>query len=481
MMKKEEGVKSVKKINWKVIVLLFSILMIGFYIVKFRGEPTNSELIDNSEIEFEFQEEPDIIKKDITEALTVEELYDYLTSYSFLESNYKDTLLDKLASEAYHLFPNENGMSFRIIKKEGTHFIGKVIMGTGSTFQFMVLPNFYIQVLEETLTKGDRSDYYIHPAGKEYVLNGCRIEEYEMLSAEKEGREIKAVFPLLSMKENKKWEGLNTAIWEGIIHWYEEELEHIDGRISLDYEIKTLDDSLISILFMGKYGNNNDKNEIAMGITLSMSSENLISYEVFTGGQEDENYFDFYIEDRKLVKIDNIERGYRTEEIDLVDFVPYRIEKSEREVYDKYGLVVGTLTYEMIIPETLKTAYSSNSYEIIRKRQMEEKGRFFQELAPIFEEMNLKYMDSIARESEKYRLKELLKFECKIKNELFFNNNDQIGIHYSYHWNIVGKPIEGTGKIMYDMKTGEMLDYEDWQEELMERIIERGWFNLNAN
>ena len=142
----------------------------------------------------------------------------------------------------------------------------------------------------------------VYCTNSDYVYHGCRVSEY-CATYYNEERDIyvEALIPLLSIEDELKWKEINCKIWEALEQWLNEETNYTEGKLVLDYEIKTLDNDLFSILLYGEYINEiGELKNAKMGITISMSSKNVLSKSVFDTKGEIEQFHNFYIEDNTL-------------------------------------------------------------------------------------------------------------------------------------------------------------------------------------
>lgn len=401
--------------------------------------------------------------------MTEEELQDYLIrSYgSFM--NYRSYLIDTIKEQFKLYFPNVYWSIRNDIRKEGNNYVMEIYgfdEDAGSmedkkcSAQFVLKPDFSMEIMEDTITIYPDNGFGITATDTVYAYHGCRIVEHygEYYDQERDLR-LQVVMPLFSIRDSMEWNEINCRIWEGLEEWFSREVSYENGIVSLDYEIKTLDRELYSVLFTGVYeSDSGEKEETALGITVAMGRGVLLQEAIFNENAEEGSSYGYYIEDDRMHYISRNKGSILFVQGGEEKFYDYSIEKKEREVYSHGGEWTGECYYEL--PQISNEAEGA---AIINKSLQEDMGRFFNGLAEEFEGFAKEdsYVDWGQNEPACH---------CRVNSEVFFNNNDRFGVVYHYRLWMCEIEEEGDATAVYNTENGEILEYQEWQSDLIPRV-----------
>lgn len=407
-------------------------------------------------------------KHDITVNMKVENIMSYLVDTDNINPNFKSSVASKFLEDLYYFSPNPEGWSWDIIGKEGDDYVIQIQSYNNGEYgqyqlQALLKPDFSIVFLEDTIEIDIEKGICVYKAGEEYFYHGCRIVEYNVEYYD-QARDIyyKAVIPLFSTQESTEWREINCNILEEMERWITETDIYQHGKISLDYEIKTLDNSLYSIFFSGEFEKEGEREGIGAGITISLSSASILPKSVFTVDEQNECFNDFYIENNKLFLIINENEGSKSVEDRRVRFLEYSIVINERQVYVSSGREVGKCYYELPNIE-----FGFDEAEWINQQMKRDMGRFFNGVAKKFEEEVL-----ALEEVEEYDIGDYYKTPqnyCRVEIEIINNNEGKFGVLYHYTFCLGEMYEEGDAVAVYNLEK-EIVEYEDWQEEIMEKL-----------
>lgn len=402
-----------------------------------------------------------------TDDLKSEDIVDYLLYNDLMHENYKSSATSTIFKELFCYFPNSPGWSWEVLgKKEEDYVVQFQSCYSGAEdaqYQLQVLlkPDFSMELLEDSIEIDIEKGLCVYMADKEYVYHGCRIVEYnaEYYDAERDIY-FEAVIPLFPLWESDEWKDIDRKIWEGLEQWIAENDHYQNGKISLDYEIKTLDNDIFSVLFSGKFEKDGEKQEIEIGITMSMSSGSLIPKSVFTIDGQSENFYDFYVEDNHLFVI--IKNGNdKSVKNKKINYLKYSIERKERQIYASDGRWLGQCYYELPNIEIY-----TDEAEWINQQMKNDMGRFFNEVVKRFEEELLLVENDTEYEANQY---EPLQYYCYVESEVIYNNDGTFGVIYHYTFFSGEVDEEGEAVAVYSLEK-EILEYEDWQGEIMKNF-----------
>lgn len=409
-------------------------------------------------------------KYDISNDMTKEELNNYLIKYEICD-NYQSTLRSEIERKLKNYFPNIQKWGWRIIGKEETDYLAELISYDDEKMKeneykayFLIKPDFSIELLEDTVEIHPEAGFCIYPSGLDYVYCGCRIAEYcAEYNYQKRNIKLNAAIPLFSLEESEDWNDINCNIWTGLEEWINNDVNYNNGEISLGYEIMTLDNDLYSILFQGKYESDKETEDVAVGLTISMSSGKLLSKSVFCTKEERNDFYNYYIEDGNLFAIGNEKGNIQSVKEGEIDFLSYKLEKSERNVYSSDGRWIGQCYYELPCIETY-----SDETEYVNQQIKKDMGSFFNELAPKFEDIVLLYDEE--SESGMKKLIDEPGYHCYVDTEIIYSSKYKFGVAYHYTFFLGEIHEEGEAVVVYDLKEKKVINYEDWQGEIIKKI-----------
>lgn len=400
--------------------------------------------------------------------------------------NYRSSIHDEIEEKFRYYFP--------CLKTWTWHFTGwqgkdRMMTFEGSddelseegyqyTAQFILHPDFSIEVLEDTIEVEAEKSLCIYTvrnaddADADYAYHGGRICEYRAVYYDAE-RDLSfdAVIPLFSIKDTDKWNEMNCNIIEGLEKWLGKETDYLQGQISLDYKIKTLNNNLYSILLEGESENDHGRKDVMIGMTFSMSTGNILPKTVFCKDEPIENFYDFYIAGGNIYSIAG-RYGFRKSAYDgWVRFHSYSIEKRERHVYSDDGRWIGNCYYELLQVGGC-TEHPAEETDKVNEKLEREMGRFLSGVAQEFETIVLEWDTKGEHESETdLKTSEgIQKYQCYVESEVSYNNNGYIGVVYHYLVDLGEIYESGEASAVYDVESGKTITYQHWQSELLENI-----------
>lgn len=404
---------------------------------------------------------------DNTDDLGIEEIVDYLMYNDLIHENYKSSATSTIFKELYCYFPNSQGWSWEVSeKKEKDYVIQFQSYNDGNDIQYqlqaLLKPDFSMELLEDSIETDIEKGFCVSMSNEEYVYNGCRIVEYnaEYYDIEKDIY-FEAVIPLFSLQESDEWKEINCTIWEALEKWITQNDIFQHGKISLDYEIKTLDNDIFSILYSGECEKDGKKQAIEIGTTISMSTGRLIPKSVFTIDEQRESFYDFYIENYNLFLILNKNGNYESVKDKKISYLKYSIEKKVRQIYASDGRWLGQCYYELPDIEI----YTCEA-EWINQQMKSDMGRFFNELIEMFEEEVLLLEGGTEYEANQYKTPQ---YYFYVDSEVIYNNDGRFGVTYHYIVFLGEMNEEGDAIAVYNLEN-EIIEYEDWQSVIMEKM-----------
>lgn len=402
---------------------------------------------------------------------------DEINSYMFdtdLHSNmsqktsFKFLILKEL--EAY--FPNLENEVWEIIEKEDDDYIAKFYVNRidiprdkcAYTGKLLLHPNFTITILDDTIEPHPENGFCAYATGEIYAYQGCYIEECtgSYLDMQNNNR-LDVSFPIYYTKDNE-WRNFNSNIWEGLENWFvNETADDSDVSITLDYEIRACSDYLFSILFYGQCEKKGQKEDISMGLTVSVLSEKLLSKSMFVRGEDKEAFYDYYVEDGILYSINQGKDGWEYTNIGNVEMAYYELEREERNLYNKNGCWLGDCYYEVPVIGTVPEEYKKVS-QYMRK----DLGKFFTETAVVFENIVNSF---VAAEQEYVSEYDWLPggYHCYVETEITYNNEGILEITYRYNvLQIIGEAVA-----VYDLNTGTVVEHQEWQDDMIQQLHDK--------
>lgn len=430
----------------------------------------------------------DLEYKDTTEGMTMDELYDYLYKYSearyyLHENNPIMPIYDMLS----RLYAGEYSSSFYLYDKVGDTFIGKVrsfyslpewekaprpVDYKYTTFEFMVKPDMQVIVLEDTIEPAEEDYFVMIPTQKNYIRNGYKIREYICTQKdEKTGSILDVTFPCLAQEDDNEWEKwneVNKQLRNIIASWFGELCREGRAKTVLSYRIMTLDKDIYSIRFEGIIKAAGKEKKTCMGITVSLGTQTTISYDSLIRSERGVPDFGYYLDERRVRRIEE-DGGIAFE--GSIEFLPLRMEKKEEKVTDKRGTEVGDISYTRpVLYEEIGTESKLN--ELFRKNEKE----FFDAFKQRFEDVVLNIVDSVYSENpEIYTItyiqsRTFKKYYCRVDSEIIYNNNNILGIRYSYEWHTMKIDDKGSAEFYYDTESGEVISGEEWIEDFYDKV-----------
>ena len=461
-----------------VISLLFAFLLMFCFSYLNRKNSFDKEIIIDekedadeagSNWENEGSEKAETNRKfDNTLDMEIEDIRNLLLDCTSVNPNFKSSVDRKLIKDLYYYFPNPIGWWWDIIGKEEDDYVLQIQSyddGEYGKYQLQALlkPDFSIVLLEDTIEVDIEKGFCVYKADEEYFYHGCKIADYNV-EYHDQARDIyyKVVIPLFSTQESTEWREINCNIWEGVENWITENDIYQNGRLLLDYEIKTLDNNLYSIFFSGEFESGGKTETIGTGITISMISERILPKSVFIDDGKSECFYDFYIEDNKLFLIINGNERYKLVEDKSVCFLEYFVVERERQVFDSVGRWIGKCYYELPV-----VGYYGIGTEWINQQMKSDMGKFFNEVAKKFEEEALELGEKEEERIVYYY--ETPQYYCNVESEIIKNNEGEFGVRYHYTFCLGEVYEEGDAAAIYNLEK-EIVEYEDWQEEIMEKL-----------
>lgn len=147
-------------------------------------------------------------------------------------------------------------------------------------------------------------------------------------------------FPFLMEQgdeEWNKWIKVNSVIRDAAAEWIAKLDRAGLDELKMDYEIKTLDSDLYSILFTETNGGN----IYQFGVTVSLKTGKIVPLSVLTEkGKEDDIY---YISSNVIYTVgDNGRISYTGK----LEYQPFHLEERIEEMYDDTGVLIGTVSFQ---------------------------------------------------------------------------------------------------------------------------------------
>lgn len=408
-----------------------------------------------------------------TMSMTLDEVSDYLNECK-KHQHYRINILESMTNQIQVWFPNVEIWGCHIVDKTEEGYIAEIyndniyneIDGDVETgyraykTQILIKPDFSIEISPDTIEADPEEGFCIYAANQEFAYNGCRMGIYyaEYYIQEKDFY-LKTSIPLFSLKDGLEGNKINYSIWEALKKWADEQENWVNGEMQLDYEIMRLDNNLFSVLLSGEWEPENGKTEkAAIGITVSMSDGELLEETVFTGEDKKDSYFGYYVKDNEMFLIENKGKNYITVKESGVQFKGYYVERKTADVYTSEGEWRGECYYD--IPQVY---YVVDEADTINRELKKEMGKFFNGLAQAFAE-EIKKIELIDDPSEEPG------YRCNVESRVYKNDGKEFGIEYHYKLWLEEIHEEGDAVICFDVESGEILEYQDWQSEMMEEI-----------
>lgn len=418
-------------------------------------------------------------KVDSIDEMSTEELEEYFRGYAYYYYDKNVNIIDIIEKELNYYLPHNKWWRWAdsIVIGEGNNYVLQLQDSVywGCAVQIRIRPDFTVELIEDSIKAGEnKRGLCVVKTDREYIYHGSKIVEYYGEHYHwKHDVNIEIILPLFSNRESDKWDEMNRCILEGVKKWLDEEADYQGGKMTLDYEITTLDNNIYSIHFSGQHekGNEkgNEKEDVEFGMTIAINSEDLLPKSVFTTTKEDSSFFDYYIEDNTLFLLEKEKDCYVSRKDREVDFLSYDIVREERNVVDADGRTIGRYYYE--IPE-IRTPTSSTVW-IINKMK-EDKGRFFNELAKEFEEVLFDLDEGIdyAISWDFWEIGIQNSYRgpyCYVDCEVICNNGEIFGVKYHYSFWVDKVGCHGDAVAIYNVNE-EVVEYEDWQSMVLEKI-----------
>lgn len=409
-----------------------------------------------------------------TMSMTTDEVSDYLKKCKE-HQHFKINILESMENQIRVWFPNiETEWGWSMVGKTEEGYIAKVYnddiwdeTGDAETgynaynAQVIIKPDWSMELLPDTIEVYPEKGFCIYASGQEFAYNGCEMGNYHAeYYIEKKDFYLDASIPLFSIKNGLEGNEINRAIWKTLKKWADEQENWVNGEVLLDYEIMRLDNDLFSILLSGEWNPKEGETEkAAIGITISMSDGKPLEESVFTGESRKNSYFGYFIKENEIYLIENRGKNYITEKKGDVDFKGYFTERKTANVYTTEGEWRGECYFDL-----LQIYYIVDKADMINKESKKEMGKFFNGLAQTFQE-EIKKIEGIIDD-----LPEGPGYCCNVESSVYKNDGKEFGIKYHYKlW--MGKiHEEGDAVICFDIESGEILEYQDWQGELIKKI-----------
>lgn len=395
-------------------------------------------------------------------SMSEEEITDYIIEYSNGKyKNYKSVLWINMLEEVQRYFPHIKfgEWMWEVVGKADNKYLIEINSIDPNTreknnsliAQMILEPDGTLKILENTVCTQPQNGLCVYASDIQYLYHGCAIREYnvEFYNEEKDIY-LKAVIPLFSLENSSKWNEINRSIWEGLETWLNEQTNLQSGNILLNYEISNLDNNLFSIFMQGSYETEGaESRQIALGMTVSLDSEELVSGKFLGVDTKQDSYFDFYVEDDRLYFIN------ASQSIDL-QYYTFEIDRNQRNVYTSDGRWVGECYYELpqIKPGVGELA-------IINDKLKEDMGRFFCGAARDFEVSVLEIMEG--NDEDMTEIYGGPGYRCNVESKVTLNGDGKLGITYLYTINLGAIQEKGEAGVIYEIETGKTLEYEDWQ------------------
>ena len=304
--------------------------------------------------------------------------------------------------------------------------------------QYRIHPDFTLELLEDTLRVKEREgDFSLYRVGAYYGYHGHGIQEYTGIYRPEGGGEgLWVDMPLLSVKNNHRWNDVNRCIWGGLEDWYEKAEALHGGGVILEGEIKTLDSEWFSVLFHGVYRENGKEKPVALGITVSIGEEKCVCRAYFQEGAGEDAYYDYYMEDGMIYVIDTQGGGCRYREAEQVDCADVLVTSVDHSVYFPNGVEAVQSFYDLFFvrPEAERLEGTA----LVNEHLEGEMGRFVFGINRKFGEYILAESDMDER-SYSTRLTCIVGSYCRVEGEVVYNNHQKLRIRYKY--DIMGEDI----------------------------------------
>ena len=473
-----------------IIILIATNLLFLFLLIFLSKEKTKDEMSEfDAESVLEIGEEDGIElipeagigrKMDSIDEMSAEELKEYLSGYAYYYYDKNVNIIDIVEKELDYYLPQYKKWDWieSMVIREGNDYILQLQdfsylhnFRPEYEAQFRIRPDFTVELIEDSIKAGKKEiELCVYKTDREYIYHGGKIVEYYGEHYHwKHDVNMEIILPLFSNRESDKWDEMNRCILEGVKKWLDEEADYQGGKMTLDYEITTLDDNIYSIHFSGQHQESNEKEDVEFGVTIAINSEDLLPKSVFTTTKEDSSFFDYYIEDDTLLLLVKEKDCYVAQRDREVDFLSYDIVREERNVVDADGRTIGRYYYE--IPE-IRTPTSSTVW-IINKMK-EDKGRFFNELSKEFEEVlfdldeGMEY--AISWDFWEMGIRNSYRGPyCYVDCEVICNNGEIFGVKYHYSFWVDKVGCHGEAVAIYNVNE-EVVEYEDWQSTVLEEV-----------
>ncbi len=468
-----------------IIILIATNLLFLFLLLFLPKEKTMDDMHEtDAENALEISEEetaeqtPEVAidrKVDSIGEMSAEELEEYFRGYAYYYYDKNVNIIDIIEKELNYYLPHNKwwGWANSTVIGEGNNYLLQLqdYVYLGCEAQIRIRPDFTVELTEDSIKAGEnKRGFCVFKTDREYIYHGSKIVEYYGEHYHwKHDVNMEIILPLFSNRESDKWDEMNRCILEGVKKWLDEEADYQGGKMTLDYEITTLDNNIYSIHFSGQHEKGNEKEDVEFGMTIAINSEDLLPKSVFTTIKEDSSFFDYYIEDNALFLLEKEKDCYVSRKDREVDFLSYDIVREERNVVDADGRTIGRYYYE--IPE-IRTPTSSTVW-IINKMK-EDKGRFFNELAKEFEEVlfdldeGMEY--AISWDFWEMGIRNSYRGPyCYVDCEVICNNGEIFGVKYHYSFWVDKVGCHGEAVAIYNVNE-EVVEYEDWQSTVLEEI-----------
>lgn len=473
-----------------IIILIATNLLFLFLLIFLNKEKAMDEMSEfdaESALEIGEEEGLELIleaeigrKMDSIDEMSAEELKEYLSGYAYYYYDKNVNIIDIIEKELDYYLPQYKKWDWieSMVIREGNDYILQLQdfsylhnFRPEYEAQIRIIPDFTVELIEDSIKAGKKEiELCVYKTDREYIYHGGKIVEYygERYHWEHDV-DMEIILPLFSNRESDKWDEMNKCILEGVEKWLDEEADYQGGKMTLDYEITTLDDNLYSIHFSGQHEESNKKEDVEFGMTIAVNSEDLLPKSVFTTVKEDSSFFDYYIEDDTLFLLVKEKDCYVAQRDREVDFLSYDIVREERNVIDANGKTIGRYYYE--IPEIRTPTFGA---VWIIKKMKEDKGRFFNELAKEFEE-TLFYLDEEIEYAISWDFWEMGIQNsyrgpyCYVDCEVICNNGEIFGVKYHYWLWLDKVGCKGEAVAIYNTNE-EVVEYEDWQSTVLEEI-----------
>lgn len=402
-----------------------------------------------------------------------DEINDYLfDSHVFGNFKYKNSIEMLILNELDDYFPNLQNEGWNIKEEYDAYIADFYGNSQGSydkstyTGQFILQPNFTIDVIEDTIELHPENGFCTYATGEIYAYKGCYIEEcFGSYYDSENNNYLEVFFPIYYTTDNE-WRNFNTNIWTGLENWFTNVVKDEQNvTVNMDYEIKTCDNGLFSVFFQGQFEiDSKRKKDIAMALTISVTDEKLLPQSMYVKGSAGDAYYDYYVEDSILYFISNEDDKWKITEGDQIEMIYYRIDKIERHIYNSNGCWLGNCYYEVPVIST-----SLEEEKRIAQDIRADLGNFINEIAVIFEENVSSFAADIEYASEQDYATQMGGpggYNCYLETEITYNNDGILEI--TYYYNIL--QTLGEAVVVYDFDEGVVMDHQDWQSNMMEQM-----------